>query len=84
VTQVNDFGTHALQNAAHDVDGRIVAIKQTGCRDKAHFVRGAVFGEGFVFGRQVGHVKVPVMDEKDRIRKQSRLIDVYVNVNLQS
>jgi len=47
-------------------------------------VRGAVFGEGFVFGRQVGHVKVPVMDEKGRIRKQPRLIDVYVNVNLRS
>ena len=84
VTQVNHFGAHALQNAAHDVDGGIVAIKQAGCRDKAHFVRGAVFGEGFVFGRQVGHVKVPVMDEKGRIRKQSSLIDVYVNVNLRS
>ena len=84
VTQVNHFSAHALQNAAHDVDRGIVAIKQAGCRDKAHFVRGAVFGEGFVFGRQVGHVKVPVMDEKGRIRKQPRLIDVYVNVNLRS
>jgi hypothetical protein len=61
-----------------------VAIKQTGCRDEAHFVLGAVFGKGFVFGRQVGHVRVPVMDEKGRIRKQPRLIDVYVNVNLRS
>ena len=84
VTQVNHFGTHTLQNAAHDVDGRIVAIKQTGGSDKSHFVRGAVFGEGFVFGRQVGHVKVPVKDEKGRIRKRLSLIDVYVNVNLRS
>jgi hypothetical protein len=44
-----------------------VAIKQTGCCDEAHFVLGAVFGKGFVFGRQVGHVRVPVMDEKGRI-----------------
>jgi hypothetical protein len=84
VTQVNHFGAHALQNPAHDVDGSIVAIKQAGCRDKANFVSGSVFGEGFVFGRQVGHVKVPVMDEKGRIRIRSSLIDVYVNVNLRS
>jgi hypothetical protein len=58
---MNHFGAHALQNAAHDVDGCIVAIKQTGGSDKSHFVRGAVFGEGFVFGRQVGHGRVPAL-----------------------
>jgi hypothetical protein len=38
VPQVNHLGTHALQDAAHDVDGRIVPVKQAGRRDKAHFV----------------------------------------------
>jgi hypothetical protein len=55
VAQVNHFGAHALQDAAHDVDGRVVAIEQTGGRDKAYFVGGAVFSKGFEFGRQVGH-----------------------------
>jgi len=52
---VDEVVTAALQDAAHDVDGRIVAIEQTGCRHKAYFVGGAVFSEGFEFGRQVGH-----------------------------
>lgn len=28
VTQMNHLGAHALQNAPHDVDGRVVAVKQ--------------------------------------------------------
>jgi hypothetical protein len=81
---VNHFGAHALQDATHDVDGGIVAIKQTGSRHKAHFVRGAVFGKGFEFGRQVGHGKVPVKEKKGRLNRRPSLIDVYVNVNLRS
>ena len=50
VAQVNDLGTHALQNAAHDVDGGVVAVEQTGGRHKADFVRRTVFGECFEFG----------------------------------
>jgi hypothetical protein len=64
---VNDFGAHALQNTAHDIDGSIVTIKQAGCRDKANFVSRSVIGKGFEFGRQVGHGKVPFKDEKGRI-----------------
>jgi hypothetical protein len=59
-----------------------VPVKQTGSRHKAHFVRRTVFGEGFEFGRQVGHGKVPVKDKKGRIAKRLSLIDVYVNVNV--
>jgi len=55
VAQVDDFGPHALQNAAHDVDGGVVAVKQAGGGDKTHLVRGAVLGQGFEFGGQVGH-----------------------------
>ena len=84
VTQVNHLGAHALQDAAHDVDGRVMAIKQTGGRHKAHFVGGAIFGKGFVFGRQVGHGKFPVKDQKGRIKGRPSLIDVYVNVNSRS
>ena len=50
MAQVNDLSAHALQNTAHDVDGGVVAIKQTGGRDKADFVGRTVFGERFEFG----------------------------------
>ena len=33
VSQVDDFGTRALQDAAHDVDGSIVAIEEGGGGD---------------------------------------------------
>ena len=55
VSQVDHFGAHALQDAAHDVDGCIMAVEQAGGSDKAHLVRGAVIGEGLEFGGQVGH-----------------------------
>jgi len=54
VAQVDDLGAHALQDAAHDVDGGVVAVKQAGRGDKAHLVGGAVVGQGFEFGRQIG------------------------------
>ena len=56
MAQVNHLGAHALQDAPHDVDGRVVAVKQTGGRDKAHLVRGAVIGQSLEFGRQIRHV----------------------------
>jgi hypothetical protein len=31
-----------------------VAVKQAGGGDKAHLVRGAVFGQGLEFGGQIG------------------------------
>ena len=49
VAQVNHLGAHALQDAAHDVDGCVVAVKQTGCGDKAHLVLGSVVGQGLEF-----------------------------------
>ena len=58
VSQVNHLRAHALQNASHDVDGRIMAIKQTGGGHKAHLVRRAVVGQGLVFSGQIGHLKV--------------------------
>jgi hypothetical protein len=35
---VNDLGAAALHNAAHDVDGGIVAIKQGGGSNETNFV----------------------------------------------
>jgi hypothetical protein len=55
MAQVDDLGAHALQNAAHDVDGRVMPIKQAGGCDKAHFVLGTVVGQGLVFSGQIGH-----------------------------
>jgi hypothetical protein len=49
VAKVNHLCAHALQDAAHDVDGGVVAVKQTGCRDKAHLVFGFVLGERLEF-----------------------------------
>ena len=42
VPQMDHFGTHALQDAAHDIDGRIVAVKQAGRRYKADLIFGTV------------------------------------------
>ena len=55
VPQVDDLGAHALQDAPHDVDGRVVAVKQTRRGDKTHLVHRAVVGKGFELSRQVGH-----------------------------
>ena len=55
VAQVDDFSPHALQDAPHDVDGGVVAVKQRSGGDKTHLVRGAVFGQGLEFSGQVGH-----------------------------
>ena len=73
VAQMDDFGAHALQNAAHDVDRGVVAVKQTGCRYKTHLVYGAVVGQSFVFSGQIGHSETP---ELGRLTSY-----VYVNVN---
>jgi hypothetical protein len=69
VAQVHDFGAHALQDAAHDVDGGVVAVEQARRGHEADLVRGAVVGQGLQFGGQVGH------------GVSAGLIDVYVNVN---
>ena len=45
VTQMNDLAAHALQNAPHDVDRRIVAVEERGRGDEPDLVRHAVFGE---------------------------------------
>ena len=55
VAQMDDLGAHALEDAAHDIDGRVVAVKQTGSGDKAHLAFGAVIGQGLEFSGQVGH-----------------------------
>ncbi len=90
VAQVNHLRAHALQDAPHDVDGRVMPVKQTGCRHKTHLVAGAVVGEGFEFGGQIGHGQasgggITVVSAR---RGQSgarcwglELIDVDVNVN---
>ena len=55
VPQMDDLSAHALQDAAHDVDGGIVSVKQTRGGDEAHFLRGLVIGKGLEFSGQVGH-----------------------------
>jgi hypothetical protein len=56
VAQVNHLGAHALQDAAHDVDGGIVPVEQAGSGHETHLVGGAVVGQGFEFCGQVTHV----------------------------
>jgi hypothetical protein len=55
VAQVDDLGTHALQDSPHDVDGGVMPVKQTGCGDEAHFVGGFVGSKRLVFSGQIGH-----------------------------
>jgi len=44
---VYDFRAGRLHDAAHDVDGRVVAVKKAGGGDKADFVFGLV-GRGLL------------------------------------
>ena len=53
--EVDDLGAHALQDAPHDVDGRVVAVEQAGRGHEAHLVLGPVGGQRFGFGGEVGH-----------------------------
>ena len=55
VAEMDHLGAHALQDATHDVDRRVVAVEQARGRHETHFVDGAVGGECFVFCGQVGH-----------------------------
>jgi len=55
VTEVDDLGAHALQDAPHDIDRGVVAVEQRGRGHEAHLVRRAVLGEGLEFGGQIGH-----------------------------
>jgi hypothetical protein len=41
---VNNLGAAALNDAAHDINGRVVPIKQRGGRDDANVVFGLVRG----------------------------------------
>jgi hypothetical protein len=50
VPEVDHLGTHALQDAPHDVDGGVVAVEQAGGGDEAHLVGGLVVGERLEFG----------------------------------
>jgi hypothetical protein len=61
---VNHLGAHALQDAPHDVDGRVMPIEQRSGSDKAHLVLGAVVGQRLEFGRQIGHGENGVNREK--------------------
>ena len=45
MTQMYDLAAHALQNAPHDVDRRIMAVEERGRGDEPDLVRHAVFGE---------------------------------------
>ncbi len=46
MAQVNNFDTQALQNAAHDVDGGIVPIEQTGSGNETQWGDLAGVGHG--------------------------------------
>ena len=50
VAQVNHLATLRLDQAAHDVDGRVVAVKQAGSGDKTQ----RRFEGGVVFHAQIG------------------------------
>ena len=52
---MDHFGTHALQDAAHDIDGRIVAVKQAGRRYKADLIFGTVVCKNLRICGQVSH-----------------------------
>ena len=56
VTQMDYFAAGGLNDATHDVDGRVMPVKQTGGGDNAYFInrniglRSLVSGEILLFG----------------------------------
>ena len=58
VAQVDHLGAARLQDAAHDVDGGVVAVEQGGGRDEADLVLGLVDGE-LVADAEIGHFPLP-------------------------
>ena len=42
VAQVDHLAAGALQNAAHDVDGRVMAVEQAAGGDNADFICGGI------------------------------------------
>ena len=97
MAQVDDLGARTLQNSAHDVDRRIMAVEQAGGGDKADRIFGCVGFGGSRFLRLVigspfsvvWHGVLPrTLAIKYSIRRamtaaaQSWSIILYVNVNV--
>ena len=78
VAEVDDLGAHALQDAPHDVDRRVVAVEQRCGGDEAHLVRRAVVGQGLVFGGQVGHGGVGRSCRGAVRRARRRIVDLSI------
>jgi hypothetical protein len=62
VSQVNDLRTHALHDAAHDVDRGVVTVKQARRSDKPQLVRRQIVRERVLCGGQIGHRLSPSRD----------------------
>ena len=58
VTQMDHFGAHALQNAPHDVDRRVVTVEQRRRRNEPHLVRRSIVRELLDLG-EIGHRASP-------------------------
>ena len=51
MSEMDDFGAKRLKDPAHDVDGRVMAIKQTRRSDKTHRIQAGRFkGVVIVYG----------------------------------
>src|SRR4029077_8130166 len=72
-TEMDDFGAACLQDAAHDVDGGVVAVEKRRRRHEADLV--LRFVRGVPGGTQIGHGCLDASGPED-----GRLLYVYVNV----
>src|SRR3546814_5168695 len=54
MAEMDHLGAGALQDATHDVDGRVVTVEQRGRSDEAHLVLGLVWLERRGDGK-IGH-----------------------------
>src|SRR6266853_1145649 len=76
VAEMDHFGAARLQDAAHDVDGRVVAVEKRGRRHETDLVLGLVFG--VPGGTQIGHGCLYASGPGEN----ERLLYVYVNVKI--
>src|SRR5260221_368265 len=79
VPQMDHFGAARLQDAAHDVDGGVVAVEKRRRRHEADLVLRFVFG--VPGGTQIGH---GCPRRPDLGWRMGRLLYAYVNVKLVS
>jgi hypothetical protein len=75
VTKVYYFTACALNNAAHDVDGSVMPVKQTSCCDDTNLINGGV-GSANVHDCRLNQVAANLLAEGHKVSNNYRELSV--------